>query len=86
MEKPLYHIFKLTGSWKADIKVLRHIWASLVAQTIKNQPANVEDLGSLPGLGRFPGGDHVNSILYSCLENPHSLRSLMCYSPWGRRV
>ena len=23
MEKPLYHIFKLTGSWKADIKSLK---------------------------------------------------------------
>ena len=58
MEKPLYHIFKLTGSC-TSYALDR---ASLVAQTIKNQPANAEDLGSLPGLGRFPGGEHVNSI------------------------
>ena len=60
--------------------------ASLVAQTVKNQPANEEDLGSVPGLGRFPGGGHVNSLQYSCLENPHGQRSLMGYSPWRRRV
>ena len=28
------------------------------------------DLGSVPGLGRFPGGRHGNPLQYSCLENP----------------
>ena len=28
------------------------------------------DTGSIPGLGRFPGGRHGNSLQYSCLENP----------------
>ena len=32
---------------------------------------NVGDLGSIPGLGRSPGGGHCNLIQYSCLENPH---------------
>ena len=31
---------------------------------------NVGDLGSIPGLGRSPGGGHVNPLQYSCLENP----------------
>ena len=31
---------------------------------------NVGDLGSIPGLGRFPGGRHGNPLQYSCLENP----------------
>ena len=31
---------------------------------------NVEDLNSIPGLGRSPGGGHGNLLLYSCLENP----------------
>ena len=26
--------------------------------------------GSVPGLGRSPGGGHVNPLQYSCLENP----------------
>ena len=28
------------------------------------------DTGSIPGLGRFPGGGHGNPLQYSCLENP----------------
>ena len=28
------------------------------------------DLGSVPGLERFPGGGHSNPLQYSCLENP----------------
>ena len=28
------------------------------------------DEGSIPGLGRSPGGGHYNPLLYSCLENP----------------
>ena len=39
---------------------------------VKNPPAkagDVRDLGSVPGLGRSPGGE--SSLLqYSCLENP----------------
>ena len=40
---------------------------------IKNLPASagdVRDMGSIPGLGRFPGGGHGNPLQYSCLENP----------------
>ena len=31
---------------------------------------NVGDAGSIPGLGRSPGGGNGNSVQYSCLENP----------------
>ena len=34
---------------------------------------NVGDLGSIPGLGRF-GGGNGNPLQYSCLENPHGDR------------
>ena len=40
---------------------------------VKNPPANVGDIkdaGSIPGLGRSPGGGHGNPLQYSCLENP----------------
>ena len=44
------------------------------------------DLGSIPGLGRFPGGGRGGSpLLYSCLENPHGQRSVAGYSPEGRK-
>ena len=31
---------------------------------------NVEDLGSIPRSGRFPGEGNGNPLQYSCLENP----------------
>ena len=51
--------------------------------SIKNPPTRQENLGSIPGLGRFPGGGHGNPFQYSCLENPHGQRGLVGYSPWG---
>ena len=42
--------------------------ASQVALVVKNLPANVEDprdMGSIPGLGRFPGKEHGNPLQYS---------------------
>ena len=51
----------------------------------KKSPANVRDMGSIPGLGRSPGGGHGNPLQYSCLENPHGQRSLAGYSPWGHK-
>ena len=46
------------------------LWASLVAQVIKNLPANARDLTLIPGFGRSPGGRHGNPLQCSCLENP----------------
>ena len=42
----------------------------------KESARNVGDLGSVPGLGRSPGGGHGNPCQYSCQENPHGQRSL----------
>ena len=38
----------------------------------KNLLANagdIRDLGSIPGSGRSPGGEHGDPLQYSCLEN-----------------
>ena len=43
-----------------------------MALVIKNPPINagdIKDKNSIPGLGRSPGGEHGNSLQYSCLEN-----------------
>ena len=32
------------------------------------------DMGSIPGLGRSPGGGNGNPLQYSCLENLHGQR------------
>ena len=40
--------------------------------SVKNLPANagdVRDLGSIPGSGRSPGGEHGNLLQDSCPEN-----------------
>ena len=36
----------------------------------KNPPANAEDAGLIPGLGRSPGKGNSNPLQYSCLGNP----------------
>ena len=45
--------------------------ASLVAQTVKNPPANAGntgDMSSIPGLGRSLGEGNGNPLQYSCLN------------------
>ena len=47
--------------------------ASQVVLVVKKLAANaggVRDVGSIPGLGRSPGGGPGNPLQYSCLENP----------------
>ena len=44
---------------------------------------NVEDLGSIPGLGR--SSEWWHPLQYSCLKNLHGQRSLSGYSPWGHK-
>ena len=36
----------------------------------KESDLNIWNQGSVPGLGRSPGGGHGNALQYSCLENP----------------
>ena len=64
---------------------LQYSWATLVAQTVKNQPAMWETLGSISGLGRSPGRGYGYSLQYTCLENFHGQRSLAAYNQWGHK-
>ena len=43
--------------------------ASLIAQLVKNSPANAGDVASIPGPRRAPGEGKGNPLQYSCLEN-----------------
>ena len=39
---------------------------------VKNMPANARgggDVGSIPGSGKSPGGEHGNPLQDTCLEN-----------------
>ena len=56
-----------------------------MALVAKNLPANagdVRDTGSVPELGRSPGGGRGNSLQYSCLENPMD-RGAWCVTGHG---
>ena len=56
-----------------------HTHTHMVVLVVKNLPANaadVRDMGSVPGLGRFPGEWHGNPLQYSFLENPHGQKNL----------
>ena len=57
-------------------------WASQV----RNLPANagdIRDTGSIPVLGRSPGGGHGNPLQYSCLENPMDRGASRAYQSIG---
>ena len=53
---------------------------------VNNPPVNAEDIrdaGSIPGLGRSPGGGHGNPLQFFCLDNsmdeaPGGLKSMGC--------
>ena len=66
-------------SWDPETLVLfhqrsgRHLAWFPSGLVVKNPSANAgdsEDLGSVPGLVRSPGGGNGNLLQYSCLENP----------------
>ena len=48
-------------------------WASQVTLVLKKTLANARDIREaslIAGSERSPGGEHGNSLQYSCLENP----------------
>ena len=56
-----------------------------MALVVKNLPASAgdaRDVGSIPGLGRFPGVGSGNPLQYSCLENSMD-RGAWCAAVYG---
>ena len=63
----------MEGGRAAPLEEGHNLWAFQVVLVVKNLPANAGDIrdeGSIPGLGRSPGGGHGSPLQYSCLENP----------------
>ena len=53
---------------------------------VKNLPADAgdaRDVGSIPGLGRFPWNKARHPMPVFLPGKPHAKRSLVGYSPWG---
>ena len=42
----------------------------LVVKNLLANAGEVRDESLIPGSGRSPGGEHGNTLQYSCLENP----------------
>ena len=62
--------------------------ASQVAPVVKNPPANAGDarvMGSIPGMGRFPGEGNGNPLQYSCLGNPMDRGAWWATVHWGHK-
>ena len=57
----------------------------LVAQTVKASACNVEDLGSILGLGRFPWRRKWQPTPVFLPGKSHGWRSLVGCSPWRRK-
>ena len=63
--------FVCSSDFKMGLEIRQE--ASQEAIVVKNPPDNagdIKDAGSVPGLGRSPGGGNDNPLQYSCLENP----------------
>ena len=55
-----------------------------MALVVKSPSANSrtqENVGTIPGSGRSPGGGNVNPLQYSCLENPMDRRAWQATVP-----
>ena len=53
---------------------------------IKNLPANagdIEDMGSISGSGRSPGGGNDHPLQYACLGNPMDRGAWQAVSLWA---
>ena len=50
---------------------------------VRNLPANAQDEGSIPGLGRSLGEGNGYPLQYSPPGKSHGQRSVAGYSPWG---
>ena len=52
-----------------DLNLCPLHWGFPGASDGKESTCNARDLGSIPGLGRFPGKENGNPLQYPCLEN-----------------
>ena len=52
---------------------------------VKNLPANIGDVGSIPGSGKFPWRRKWQATPVFLPGKTHGQRSLAGYRPWGRK-
>ena len=85
MQETLVRFLGQEDPWRRD-RLLTAVFLGFPGGSDSKESAcNVGDLGSIPRLGRSPGGGHGNPLQCSCLKSPHGQRSLVGYSPWGHK-
>ena len=84
-----YHILLVrvsySFSWCYNLQLASHSVGFSGSSAGKESACKAGDLCSIPGLGSSPGEDIGYPLQCSCLENPHGQRSLVGFSPWGRK-
>ena len=68
--RPQFHSWIRKIPWRRDRLPTPIFMGFPGVSDSKESAYNMGDLGSIPGLGRSPGGGHGNPLQYSCLENP----------------
>ena len=68
------HLYNIWKHIKTELLIFRDTYKYNMGFTGssagKESTCNAGDLGSIPGLGRSPGGGHGNPLQYFCRENP----------------
>ena len=85
MQETLVQFLGQEGPWRRDRLLIPVFLGFPGGSDSRESACCAGDLGSVPLLGRSPGGGHDNPLQYSCLENPRGQRRLAGYSPWGRK-
>ena len=70
-------------SWRRDRPPTPVFLAFPGGSESKESACNAGDLGSVPGLGRSPGGGHWQPTPIFLPGESYGQRSLVGYSPWG---
>ena len=55
-----------------------------VIKDLSASAGDIRDTGSIPGLGRAPGGTHGHALQHSCLEDPMDRGAWRGWSPGSR--
>ena len=59
---------------------------ALVIKKLLANAGDIRDKGSIPGLGKCPGGGHGRPFQYACLESPTDRGAEPAgYNPWGHK-
>ena len=53
-----------------NVPYVTEVFLGGASDNLSPSAGDIRGRGSIPGLGRSPGGGHGNPLQYSCLENP----------------